>query len=188
MASGSIARRYAKALVSLGQDAGNLETLGADLDAFASVLALGDGTLRQALSNPGFTTIERKVVLNEVLGGLKLTPVMANFLRLLVDKNRFTVFAEIQRSFHDMADVLAGRVRATVSTAAELSDDMRSTVQNALDATTGKTVTIDFKVDPSLIGGMVAQVGDVSYDSSVQARLEDIQAALIRNPGVVAEA
>ena len=188
MADGSIARRYAKALVSLGSEAGNLEALSGELDSFASVLAVGDGALQQALSNPGLTTIERKGVLAEVLGKLKLTPVTANFLRLLVDKTRFTAFEDIQRSFHDMADELAGRVRATVSTSSELSDDMRGTVKKALEAATGKTVLIDFKVDPGLIGGMVAQVGDVSYDSSVRARLEDLQPALIRNPGVVAEA
>ncbi len=53
---------------------------------------------------------------------------------------------------------------------------------------TGKTVEIDFQVDPTLIGGMVAQVGDISYDASVRARLEDLQSSLIRNPGAVAEA
>ena len=188
MADGSIARRYAKALVSLGSEAGNLEDLSGELSTFASVMAVGDGALEQALFNPGLTSIERKAVLNEVLGKLKFTPITANFLRLLVDKNRFTVFAEIQRAFHEMADELAGRVRATVSTSSELSDDMRGTVKKALEAATGKTVMIDFKVDPSLIGGMVAQVGDVSYDSSVRAPLEDLQTALIRNPGVVAEA
>ena len=51
-----------------------------------------------------------------------------------------------------------------------------------------KTVTIDFKVDPSLIGGMVAQVGDISYDASVRTRLDALQFALTRNPGAVAEA
>ena len=65
---------------------------------------------------------------------------------------------------------------------------MRKTVQDALEASTGKSVEIEFNVDASLIGGMVAQVGDISYDASVRARLEDIQSALIRNPGAAAEA
>jgi F-type H+-transporting ATPase subunit delta len=87
-----------------------------------------------------------------------------------------------------MADELAGRARAVVTTAAELDAKMKKTVQEALEASTGKTVEIDFQVDQSLIGGMVAQVGDISYDASVRARLEDLQTALIRNPGAVAEA
>ena len=65
---------------------------------------------------------------------------------------------------------------------------MRKTVKAALEESTGKSVEIDFQVDPSLIGGMVAQVGDISYDASVRARLEDIQSSLVRNTGVMAEA
>ena len=110
-------------------------------------------------------------------------------LRLLVDKNRFEAFDAIRKATHDMADELAGRVRATVTTATELSGDMAKTVQSALEETTGKSVVIDFAVDPDLIGGMVAQVGDISIDASIRARLESLQQALIRNPGaLVAEA
>ena len=87
-----------------------------------------------------------------------------------------------------MADEIAGRARAVVTTATELTADMRKTVKAALESSTGKTVDIDFQVDPTLIGGMVAQVGDISYDASVRARLEDLQSSLIRNPGAVAEA
>ena len=75
-----------------------------------------------------------------------------------------------------------------MTTAAELTAEMKNTVKSALESSTGKTVEINFQVDPTLIGGMVAQVGDISYDASVRARLEDIQSALIRNPGAAAEA
>jgi len=188
MANGSIARRYARALIALGQESGKTDTFAGDLAAFGQVLDVGEGQLRQALTNPGLTTVERKGVLDGVLGKMKLDSDSANFLRLLVDKNRFGAFDGIARSFSEMADELAGRARATVSTATELSADMKKTVQGALEASTGKSVKIDFQVDPSLIGGMVAQVGDISYDASVRARLEEIQSALIRNPGAAAEA
>ena len=188
MANGSIARRYARAFIALGQENNKTEALAGDLSTFAEVLSTGEGELRQALINPGLTTIERKAVLNSVLEKLKLDGDTANFLRLLVDKNRFGEFDGIARSFNEMADELAGRARAVVTTATELSAEMKKTVQGSLEASTGKTVEIDFQIDPGLIGGMVAQVGDISYDASVRARLEDLQSALIRNPGAVAEA
>jgi len=188
MGSGSIARRYARAFIALGQETGKTETFGADLSTFATVLDVGEGELRGALTNPGLTAVERKGVLDQVLGKLKLDTDSANFLRLLVDKNRFAAFDGIQRSFNEMADELAGRARAVVTTATDLTADMRKTIQAALESSTGKTVDIDFQVDSSLIGGMVAQVGDISYDASVRARLEDIQSALIRNPGAAAQA
>ena len=188
MASGSIARRYARALIALGQEGGNTDAFASDLDRFAAVLDTGDGQLRAALTNPGLSTLERKAVLDQVLDKVKLTKDVGNFLRLLVDKNRLNEFDGIVRFYGEMADELAGRARAVVTTASELDAAMRKTVQDALEASTGKTVEIDFKVDPSLIGGMVAQVGDISYDASVRARLEDIQSTLIRTPGALAEA
>ena len=188
MANGSIARRYARAFIALGQENNKTDAFAGDLDAFGQVLNSGDGQLKQALTNPGLTAVERKSVLNAVLDKLKLDGDSANFLRLLVDKNRFSEFDGIVRSFNEMADEIAGRARAVVSTASELNAAMKKTVLDALEASTGKTVEIDFQVDPSLIGGMVAQVGDISYDASVKARLEDIQSALIRNPGAAAEA
>ena len=188
MANGSISRRYARAFIGLGQDTGKTDTFMRDLLAFASVLDLGDGQLRMALTNPGLSSIERKAVLDAVLAKCSLDKHTGNFLRLLVDKSRFGEFDGILRSCGEMADELAGRARATVSTATELSEGMRATVKDALEASTGKVVEIDFQVDPSLIGGMVAQVGDISYDASVRARLEELQSALIRNPGAVADA
>ena len=188
MASGSIARRYARAFIALGQENGKTETFAADLATFASVLDMGEGQLRTALVNPGLTSVERKAVLDQVLGKLGLDADTGNFLRLLVDKNRFGAFDGIQRSFTEMADDIAGRARAVVTTAAELTAEMKKTVKTALESSTGKTVEIDFQVDPTLIGGMVAQVGDISYDASVRARLEDIQSSLVRNTGVMAEA
>ena len=188
MANGSIARRYARAFIALGQESKKTDVFAADIDAFGQVLKSGDGQLKKALTNPGLTAIERKSVLNAVLDKVKLDSDSANFLRLLVDKNRFAEFDGIARAFNEMADDLAGRARAVVTTASELTSAMKKTVQEALEASTGKTVEIDFQVDPGLIGGMVAQVGDISYDASVRARLEDIQSALIRNPGAAAEA
>ena len=188
MASGSIARRYARAFIALGQEGGKTDTFAGDLSTFSSVLDSGEGQLRSALTNPGLTTVERKAVLDQVLAKLKLDSDSANFLRLLVDKNRFGVFDGIQRAFNEMADEIAGRARAVVTTATELTADMRKTVKAALESSTGKTVDIDFQVDPTLIGGMVAQVGDISYDASVRARLEDLQSSLVRNTGVMAEA
>jgi F-type H+-transporting ATPase subunit delta len=186
MANGSIARRYARALIGLGQEQNKTDTLSGDLETFVGVLDTGEGQLRSALTNPGLTTQERKAVLDMVLAKLSLDNDSANFLRLLVDKNRFAAFDGIVRAFNEMADELAGRARAVVTTATKLTAATAKSVQEALEASTGKTVEIDFQVDPGLIGGMVAQVGDISYDASVRARLEDLQSALIRNPGATA--
>ena len=72
MADGSLARRYARALIAIGTEENCIDQLGADLVAFAAVLELGEGALQQTLSNPGVTQAERVAVIGDVLGKLSL--------------------------------------------------------------------------------------------------------------------
>jgi len=179
MAEAALARRYARALVELGQKHGNVDQLGGDLTTFAEVLDVGDGQLRAALENPGVTGAQKRAVLDAVLVKMSLHPLAANFLRLVVDKGRFLEFDGIRAAYGRMADALAGRVQAEVTTARALDAAMQAEVQAALSKTTGKQVAVTWSVDPALIGGLVAHVGDKVYDASVRARLDAMKRALI---------
>lgn len=182
MADGSLARRYAKALIELGDEHTAVERIADDLHTFAAVLDLDDGALRSAMENPGFSIAERRGVLEQVLPKLGQHALVSNFIKLLLDKNRFTALSEITRAYDAMADERAGRVRATVSTAHELSPAMAAEVEAALAASTGKTVVVRFETDPSLIGGIVAKIGDLVIDASVRARLEQVRQKLLTDP------
>ncbi len=187
MADGSLARRYARALLSLARESADVvaatDAFAADLDRFAAVLDLSDGTLRAALGNPGISLGERRAVLDAVLPRLGLQPMSNNFLRMVLDKGRFGVLPEIRVQYRAMADEQAGRVRATVTTARALSAELGAQVQASLASATGKTVIVDFVVDPALIGGMVAKVGDTVYDASVRSRLSAVQQSLSASGG-----
>lgn len=190
MADASLARRYARALILLGQEQGALDPIGAGLTQFAQVLDLSGGLLRGVLVNPGVPLAERQAVLAETLKRAGLHPLLNNFLRLLLDKSRFVALPEITAAYEQMADALAGRVRATVRSARDLDARTREQVQRALAEASGRAVVVRFEVDRTLIGGMVAQVGDKVYDSSVRGRLEQLQLALVRDlssaPGALA--
>jgi F0F1-type ATP synthase delta subunit len=121
MADASLARRYARALVELGQKNGNIDQLGADLARFEGLLDLGDAQLRKALENPGITIGQKRGVIDAVLAKTDYHPLVKNFIRLLIDKGRFGHVSLIAAAYRDMADGLAGRVRATVRSARELS-------------------------------------------------------------------
>ncbi|MDP6931634.1 MAG: ATP synthase F1 subunit delta [Myxococcota bacterium] len=179
MAEGSIARRYARALVALGREQDCVDRFGADLAAFLEAIAQADGKLAAALCNPGFTVQERRSVLVPVLAKLDLHPLVGNFLNLLLDKHRFDGISEIEREYQVMADELAGRVKATVTTARPMDPALLAEVTGALSSASGKTVQVTAEVDASLIGGMVAKVGDTVYDSSVRTRLQDVQQRLL---------
>lgn len=175
MTEGSVARRYARALLDLAREGGLLDRVDADLNAFVAATA---GDLGVVLSNPVFTPSERTAVLDAVLPRLALDPLTVTFLRLVLDKDRMGAIADIHRAYRALADVEANRVRATVTTAAAIDAATERQVVDALSAATGKTVVVTTKVDPSLLGGMVAQVGSRVYDASLRSRLEQLQLSL----------
>lgn len=181
MADGSLARRYARAMISLAQEIGHTDLFAMQLESFLTVVQQDGGLLGSVLGNPGLTTIERRAILDRVLERMSLHPHVASFLKLLVDKNRFGHLDEILPAYLDMADDLSGRARATVTTARPLSPAMAEQVKASLQASTGRTVILTQKVDARIIGGMVVRLGDTIYDTSIRARLDSVEAALLRS-------
>jgi len=179
MANEQIARRYAQAMVDVTAEAGVVDAVADELSGFDDVLAANDHQLGAALQSPVFTVEERRAVLDAVLPKLDLNPLTVNLLRLLNDNGRLGILGEIAAAYRDLADERAGRVRVVVKSAEPLTDAMAADVKQALEATTGKTVVIDAEVDPSLIGGLVARVGSIVYDSSLRTRLQNIKGALL---------
>lgn len=176
MLEGSIARRYAKALLEIARETNLVDRMGEDLARFARLV---EGQLASVMSNPVFTAQERKAVLEGVLPGQALHPTVANFLRLLMEKGRFDALPGIVREYRDLADQEAGRVRAVVTSATELSPATREQVAQALAQATGKKVVVETRIDPALLGGLVARVGSRVYDASLRSRLDRLQLALV---------
>jgi F-type H+-transporting ATPase subunit delta len=178
MTEGSLSRRYARALLELGQESGHADLFGTQLEAFVALLLANDGQLQQAMSNPGFTPDERRAVLDAALPRIELAPMMVNFLRLVLEKDRFAALPDIAREYRGIADALANRVRATVTTATPASPALQGEIARALSIATGKTVVVNATVDPQLLGGMVARVGGRVFDASLRTRLESLQVTL----------
>lgn len=183
----AVAERYARALIEIGQDENKVDAYAADLSRFNEVLT---GTeLLSALAHPGFSNEERRSVLDTVLGQLKVDPMVGNFLRIVLEKGRVGALPGIVDRYRLLADRLAGRVRAVVTTAVPLDDAMTAEVKAALEASTGKTILIDPKVDPEILGGLVAHVEGRVYDASLRTRLLNLrQTLLATTPDQAAEA
>src|SRR5205814_7387855 len=98
-----------------------------------------------------------------VASALKLSPTVVNFLGLLVDRQRVGDLPQIARAYRQMVDEKVGRMRATITSAAPLSERETKNLRDAIAAMTGRTIVLDAKTDPSLVGGVVTQVGAHQY-------------------------
>jgi F-type H+-transporting ATPase subunit delta len=120
-------------------------------------------------------------MIDALCGETKAPPLLVNFLRLLVDRNRLHHLEGIARVFGDMADARAGRVRAKVVSAFDLQDVAASRLSKSLERATGREVVLDRQVEKSLLGGAVANVGGKVYDGSLQTQLEELRRQLKSN-------
>ena len=174
MSNGSLARRYARALLQLGVEGGNLERMGKEVSAFASALDSSEELLI-SLTSPSFPRSEREKVMTAVLGRLGAMTEVTNFGKLLLDRERVAFLPDISRELSTMIDEKSDRVRATVTSASPLSGEQQANIVSSLEKLVGKKIEAETKEDPSLLGGVIAQVGDTVYDGSLRTQLENFQ-------------
>jgi F-type H+-transporting ATPase subunit delta len=173
----TISRRYAKALILIGQEDGNAEKYNAELE---SVVGLFDTqeNFETALTNPLYNKNDRKKVLQAVLAATDLSVIMKSFISLLFDKGRIGFLREIASYYNDLADELKGVVKASIVSATELSSDAVDKIKKALSKKTGKNIVLNVEQDPGLIGGVVTKIGDLVLDGSVKTQLINMRETL----------
>lgn len=173
MASGA-AKRYAQAVLGLAKEQGTLDAWQADLWRLASVI--GDPASASYFANPGVSTAEKLAGLDRVMATAQ--PEARNLIGLLLRRNRLGIVPDMVRLFEDGLRAERGVVVADVTTAEPLSPEERAMVGERLGRLLGKQVELRSTVDPEIIGGLIARVGDQLIDGSVISRLRRLRARL----------
>ena len=161
---------YAKALLDIAQAEGALDQVEDELFRFARTLE-NEIRLRDALVDPQLP-VERRVSMLRELLGTKASQHTVNLVGFVVEQGRARELIQIIDSLVELAAKERQKAVAEVRTAVSLDEDQRARLQRALREATGKEITLKVIVDPSLVGGLVARVGDVVFDASVRRRLE----------------
>jgi F-type H+-transporting ATPase subunit delta len=176
----AVARRYATALLEIGNESGSLATIVEEIaraaEAYQSSLEL-----RNAIENPLVAHDAKKAILSDLADQLGVSVAVKNTLFLLCDRRRLRVLPAIAQLLREMRDLREGTLRAEVTTAARLGEDYYVRLQAQLERMTGKRVVIDRREDPSLIAGVVTRIGDMVIDGSLRSRLHELQNALMPN-------
>jgi F-type H+-transporting ATPase subunit delta len=166
------ARRYARAIFELAHDESNVEAWGRRLAQVRE--ALSDPEVARVLTNPTIAAEQRMALVSDLFDGGEAT----NLAKLLIESDRVRDVEAIDEEFQHLADEAAGRVRATVTTAVELSSQDRDRVAEELSRRLGKEIHLDVLVDPGILGGLKLQYGDRLVDASVATRLQQLRRRL----------
>jgi len=169
-----LARRYAKALFAVGKDEGKLDEYNDALQGLNEIFASDIG-LADSLTNPLYPMDVREKVMEGIVASMGVDKVMGNFLNLLVEKKRADVLPDIAEEFQIMVDEEKNVSHGTVVSAVELSKELQAKVQATLEKLTGKKVELTTSVDPSIIGGVIAKVGDLELDGSIRTQLAGLK-------------
>ena len=164
---------YANALLEVSRAEGHLAEIEDELFRFARTFE-GSDELRTALTDPALPPARRVSVVEDLLGGkaLQTSAALASFL---VAAGRAGDLPTIIRRFVELAAAEQRRAVAEVRTAIELTPEQTDRLREALNRATGKDVEVKVVVDPSVLGGIVARVGDLVIDGSVRHRLEQLR-------------
>ncbi len=173
----TLAKRYATALVEIAQEKNALDKYAEDLDSL-SKLVEESRDFREILINPVFTRDDKKKIAGPVLQKMGADPMVINFVYLLIDRKRIDQLAGIEKAFRAKVDDIRGITRGQVVSAEPLGAAELGRVTDALAKVTGKQVVVTTKVDPSLIGGLVARVGDMVFDGTIRTQLNQLKESL----------
>ena len=180
MIPGVIAKRYATALLELGSEAGQLDAVVDELNRAAETYQ-ASAELRAAFEDPLVPIAAKKAILDELGQRLGVGTTTKNALGLLLDRRRIRALPAIAGRLKEMADLKRGILRAEVLTAMPLPEEYFVALQAQLERVTGRRIALDRRLDPTLICGVVARVGDTVYDGSLLARLRQIKDSMLPN-------
>ena len=173
-----MAGRYATALFELAREEKAVAAVKKDLEQFDAMVA-DSADLNRLVRSPVFDADEQLKALGAVLEKAGIGDLAANFLRVITTNRRLFAVRDMIRAYRALVARHKGEVTAQVTVAEKLSDKNMDALKDALKSVTGgKDIDLDIKIDPSIIGGLIAKVGSRMVDSSLRTKLNAIKIAM----------
>ncbi|MFP7254276.1 F0F1 ATP synthase subunit delta [Terribacillus goriensis] len=173
----TIVKRYAEALFEVAENRDIVETVRAELHT-AKQVAQNDAAFLRFLSEPKIGLDKKKALIETSFAAGSIE--VRNTLKLLLDAGRISSIPQVADAFQTLYDEKQGTARATVYSVRELSEAERQSVAETFAKKLGKqAVSIDNKIDPTLLGGLKVRIGNTIYDSSIKTKLTRIERNLV---------
>lgn len=176
MLKGAIARRYAGAMFDLALKQNALDRTLDDVQGLGQLFS--KHTLAYLLREPKVSLQRKEKALREALNA-RVLPTSLNLALLVVQRGLVELMPNIANELQQMVFDHKNQAIAEVTTAAPMDDKQQALVKQALEQKTGKTILLQTKVNPEILGGVVARVGDQVIDGSMQQRLQMLKRQLL---------
>jgi F-type H+-transporting ATPase subunit delta len=172
-----MAGRYATALFELALEAGDVDSVLADLQRFDALLDLSVD-LSRLVRSPVFTADVQSKAMAAVIDKAGLGGLAARFIKVVTSNRRLFAIRNIVKAYSALVARHKGEVTAYVTAAEPLSEAHQNEIRDTLHVVTGKDVRIEVKIDPSIIGGLVVKLGSRMVDSSLRTKLNALKHAM----------
>jgi F-type H+-transporting ATPase subunit delta len=172
------ATRYARALLDVAlKEQADLSAIEAQLSALAALFQNNE-ELRRVLASPAVPLPNKRAIVADIIRLADVNPILGKTVAMLAERDRLLIVPDVADVFSQRMLERRNIVRAVVTTAQPLAGDRLDAIQRGLTAATGRTVDLAARVDPSILGGMVARVGSTVFDASVTNHLQRIRQRL----------
>lgn len=180
MRSALIASRYARALYNLAKEKNEQDSVYQQLRVIDDALSL-EKDIMEFVHSPLVRPSQKEKVIEQLAAKVTLPETLKNFLLLLARKDRLAIFPEVMAAYQEISDEAHGVTRGVVRSAAVLPPEERKRIEELVGKATKKQVILTYKEDPSLLGGLVAEVGSFTFDDSLSSHLVRINEQLNRS-------
>ena len=172
------ATRYARALLDVALKESDPQKVERDLTSFVEAVD-SSADLKRAITSPRIPAATRRQVVDAISQKIGMEAPAAKLLSLLADRGRLELYRELLDVYRERLNAHSNIVKGTVKSAAPLPPEKLKALEASLSSATGKKVQLDATVDPSLIGGVIAQIGSTVYDGSIRTQLQRMKQQLI---------
>jgi len=173
-----VALRYAKAAMELSIDQKKVKVVERDMLTIQETVAENDN-LRDVLASPVLNTSDKEAVLNAIFKDAD--PLSRELFSQLGRNKRIGMLGEVARQYVLLYEQMQGQDVARVVTAVPLTAELEKKILGQLKQITGKEVTVENEVDPSLIGGFILRLGDLEYNASIASKLANLKREFIHS-------
>lgn len=180
MKYGQLANRYARAIYMLAKDAGVQDAVFDEMRVVAEALS-ADPEVAAFLESRLVRPADKVAVITKLTESIKMQDVLKRFLTTLARKGRLPIFGQAVEAYQLINDEAHGVTRGTVRSATVLGPDERKQISELVSRATKKQVVLTYKEDPTLLGGLVAEVGSLTFDDSLISHLRRMNEQLTRS-------